>query len=97
MDWIDWMGVGRSVGHQIRYYAPAPKSTLLLHHPESALHAAVDFASKKLDVPAENADRLKVLLDEATGILRSDEFEAPLQWDAAAPEASISDILRVHE
>ena len=38
-----------------------------------------------------------MLLNDHTGVLRTSEFESPLAWKSDAPEASISDILRVHE
>lgn len=78
-------------------YVPAPKQTVLYHHDKCSWHAAVDFAAKKLDIPPENADRIKVLLDQHTGTLRSSEFEATVAWENSAPEATISDVLRVHE
>eukprot|EP00750_Incisomonas_marina_P000670 INCI10456.1.p1 GENE.INCI10456.1~~INCI10456.1.p1 ORF type:complete len:824 (-),score=177.59 INCI10456.1:347-2818(-) len=86
-----------SLGSASAKYVAAPKQTVLYHHDKCSWHAAVDFAAKKLDIPPENADRIKVLLDQHTGTLRSSEFEATVAWENTAPEATISDILRVHE
>lgn len=48
------------------------------------------------DIPPENVNRLKVLTDPATGILRSSEFST-LQWDETSRQGCMADILRVHE
>ncbi|KAL0037126.1 hypothetical protein WJX79_001631 [Trebouxia sp. C0005] len=48
------------------------------------------------DIPPENVNRLKVLTDPATGILRSSEFST-LEWDETSRRGCMADILRVHE
>lgn len=48
------------------------------------------------DPPPENVQRLSVLLDEQTGILRSAEFDN-LKWEGDCRRASIADVLKVHE
>lgn len=78
-------------------FVPQPKTTVLFHNDECSQHATVDFRAKKIDIPPENANRISVLLNDDTGILHSAEFDLPVQWDSNVPEASISDILRVHE
>mmetsp|Transcript_9501 Transcript_9501/g.21229 ORF Transcript_9501/g.21229 Transcript_9501/m.21229 type:complete len:1072 (+) Transcript_9501:138-3353(+) len=48
------------------------------------------------DPPPENIRRLRVLLNDETGILRSSEFSA-LSWESEARRASIADVMKVHE
>ncbi|KAL0048951.1 hypothetical protein WJX82_003017 [Trebouxia sp. C0006] len=48
------------------------------------------------DIPPENVNRLKVLTDPATGILRSSEFST-LDWDETSRRGCMADILRVHD
>jgi len=48
------------------------------------------------DVPPENVNRLKVLLDADMGILRSKRLSSSVEWMEAS-RANIADILRVHD
>ena len=49
-----------------------------------------------VDPPPENVRRLSVLIDEQSGILRSDEF-AKVIWEGEARRAAIGDVLKCHE
>ena len=49
------------------------------------------------DVPPENVNRLRVLLDEGTGTLRSTRLASSGVTFAEAPMAEMGDVLRVHE
>lgn len=47
--------------------------------------------------PPENLHRLRVLIDEKNGILRSSQFQNGLEWYIQNKKAEISDVLKVHE
>jgi hypothetical protein len=51
------------------------------------------------DIQPENSDRLRVLIDQNQGILRSEEFSSRKDFviKEGSQKASIADILKVHE
>ncbi|KAK9809002.1 hypothetical protein WJX72_007747 [[Myrmecia] bisecta] len=77
--------------------AAAAAHTLLVA-PRECLehHTCPEPMLRGQDAPPENANRLRVLMQEGKGILRSDEFRQ-LPVDEASTPAPLADILRVHE
>ena len=77
---------------------PDENRTLILTHAQCAQHHTCAPINRSLGyVPPENASRLEVLLSPVFGTLRSEEIAASTRLVAFAPEAKMSDVLRVHE
>jgi acetoin utilization deacetylase AcuC-like enzyme/ankyrin repeat protein len=76
------------------------KRTLIISHEVCSKHytclPALTSRRGMQDVPPENVNRLKVLLDEDLGVLRTSRLEARVDWSEAT-RANIADVLRVHE
>uniref|UniRef100_A0A7S2R760 Histone deacetylase domain-containing protein n=1 Tax=Mucochytrium quahogii TaxID=96639 RepID=A0A7S2R760_9STRA len=76
------------------------KKTLVLCHDVCLKHYTCNprWTDRRCmqDIPSENVNRLKVLLDQDLGILRTSRLEGKLDW-AKATRANIADILRVHD
>ena len=60
-------------------------------------HTCSDSAFDDADIPPENVNRLKVLLEEKNGILRGTDLSPRLTYKLDCTEGMISDVLRVHE
>mmetsp|Transcript_14423 Transcript_14423/g.34535 ORF Transcript_14423/g.34535 Transcript_14423/m.34535 type:complete len:1050 (+) Transcript_14423:93-3242(+) len=75
-------------------------NTLLMCHELCSRHMSCPPIDRSggpgSDPPPENIRRLRVLLNEEAGILRSAEF-GRLTWESEARRASIADVLKVHE
>lgn len=77
---------------------PDENRTLILTHAQCAQHHTCVPINRGLGyIPPENASRLEVLLSPVFGTLRSEEIAASTKLIAFAPEAKMSDVLRVHE
>jgi acetoin utilization deacetylase AcuC-like enzyme/ankyrin repeat protein len=77
---------------------PDKERTLILTHAQCAQHHTCAPISREIGyIPPENASRLEVLLSPVFGTLRSEELAASTKLIAFAPEAKMSDVLRVHE
>ncbi|GAX85628.1 hypothetical protein CEUSTIGMA_g13043.t1 [Chlamydomonas eustigma] len=72
--------------------------TLILAPEECLLHHTAPHPLRRgANPPPENEDRLRVLTNEATGILRCTEFKS-LMWETQGlPSCTMSDILRCHD
>ena len=74
-------------------------NTLILCHELCSLHRSCPPISRggmfeETDPPPENVRRLHVLINEDTGILRSDEFQG-CAWETEARRAAMADVLKV--
>jgi len=84
----------------IKCYSEDVRATLILSHEVCMKHFTCppSWTSRRglFDVPSENINRLKVLLDQDLGILRSTRLSHRLDWSTPS-KASIADVLRVHD
>lgn len=67
--------------------------SLCLHHHTCAPSESVNFNS----APPENINRLKVLIDPLNGVLHASDLQSKILHVSGVKEATISDVLRVHE
>jgi hypothetical protein len=82
-------------GHKFSF--PSPKtgifsSLFCLNH-----HTCPDSSFEDGEAPPENVNRLKLILDDHQGLIRSKEFSDLLEIKLNCDCAPISDILRIHE
>ncbi|WIA10571.1 hypothetical protein OEZ85_010758 [Tetradesmus obliquus] len=72
--------------------------TLIVAPHECELHRTCpDPLPRGCHPPPENVDRIRVLSQEGSGILRSRGLQQRLEWELSVPPAPIADVLRVHD
>ncbi|CAG9462216.1 unnamed protein product [Pedinophyceae sp. YPF-701] len=76
----------------------ASKPTLIVA-PKTCLdhHTVAEPIRRGSDVPPENANRLRVLLDPGKGALRTSEFSKGVVWEENSGPVALADVTRVHE